>query len=277
MILITFRGNGLPTVVIFLIFLLLLNFRQQSKKILASGVLLSIFVILVSSSFMPNSKSKDFELATGWIIYDISCYASTYEGRGFVEREFPGIGTTAKWSSSSACTWFSDTKLTTADIAQAKSRLIPALFKLIQEDPKFLLETHMKRHEYVVPLPIFGLVQPPFIHSTIEYPDLGVSWAFKNLAEKIRIVIRLWNFGSFFFAYSGFWLLLTACYWIFTRQNPILHILTVSLVINVSLFIFAGISDARYALFTLIGGQGLALSFILNHLRVFREGLDAKS
>lgn len=278
MVLITFRGNGLPTILILFFLLYLLHKKRKGKRILSIGILLSIAVTLSSNSLLPDTKSKDFELATGWIIYDISCYASTPAGQGFVERVLPGIGTTAKWSSSSACLWFSDAKLTTADMAQARGHLTSALSKLIQEDPKFLLTTHLKRHEYLVPLPIFGLVKPPFIHSTIEFPEMGVSWAFPSLAEKVRAVVRAWNFGSFVFAYAGFWLLCIACSWFFSRRNEILYVLIVSLILNMSLFVFAGISDARYALFTLISGQGLVLSHLLQRLRTFQESSnDQKS
>ena len=268
MALITFRGNGLPTILMLFVFILLFNSKRQGKRILAVGVLLSVFVVLFSNSLLPDTKSRDFELATGWIALDISCYASTPAGEGFVERELPGISTTAKWSSTSACNWFSDAELTTAEMAQARGLLPGALFKLLREDPKFLLLTHLKRHEYLVPLPIFGLVKPPFIHSTIEFPDMGVAWAFPILAEKARVFVRIWNFGSFIFAYAGFWLLFIACTWFFTRRNEILYVLIVSLTLNLSLFVFAGISDARYTLFTLISGQGLALSFLLSRLQV---------
>jgi hypothetical protein len=268
MVLVTFRGNGLPTILIFFVLILLFNFRRQGKKMLAAGVLVSIAVILFSNSFLTDTKLRDYELATGWIILDISCYASTPAGQGFVERELPRISTTAKWSSPSACSWFSDAELSSADMARARGRLGSALFKLIREDPKFLLLTHLKRHEYLVPLPIFGLVEPPFIHSTIEFPDMGVTWAFPALAEKVRVLVRIWNFGSFIFAYSGFWLLFIACTWFFTRRNEILYILIVSLILSMSLFVLAGISDARYTLFTLISGQGLALSFLLSRLQV---------
>jgi hypothetical protein len=267
MVLITFRGNGLPTILILFVFILLFNFRRQGKRILAAGVLLSIFVILFSNTFLPDMKSRDYELATGWIVLDISCYASTPAGQGFVERALPGINTTAKWSSISACNWFSDAELSAADMAEARDHLPSAMFKLILEDPKFLLLTHLKRHEYLLPLPIFGLANPPFIHSTIEFPDMGVAWAFPTLAEKARVFVRIWNFGSFIFAYAGFWLLFIACTWFFTRRNEILYVLIVSLTLNLSLFVFAGISDARYALFTLISGQGLALSFLLSRLQ----------
>ena len=267
MVLVTFRGNGLPTILILFALILLFNFRRQGKKFLVAGVLISISVILFSNTFLPDTKSRDYELATGWIILDISCYASTPAGKGFVERALPRISTTAEWSSPSACSWFSDAQLTSADMARARGHLASALFKLLQEDPQFLLLTHLKRHEYLVPLPIFGLAKPPFIHSTIEFSDMGVTWSFPALAEKARVLVRIWNFGSFIFAYSGFWLLLTACVWFFTRRKDILYVLIVSLTLSLSLFVFAGISDARYALFILISGQGLALGYLLPWLR----------
>jgi len=268
MVLITFRGNGLPTILMLFAFILLFNSKRQGKRILAAGVLLSVFVILFSNSLLPDSKSRDFELATGWIALDISCYASTPAGQGFVERELRRINSTAKWSSKSACNWFSDSELTTSDMDQVRGQLPRTLFKLLQEDPKFLLLTHLKRHEYLVPLPIFGLAKPPFIHSTIELPNMGVAWAFPTLAEKARVFVRVWNFGSFIFAYAGFWLLFIACAWFFNRRNEILYVLVVSFTLNFSLFIFAGISDARYALFTLLTGQGFALSYLVSRLRV---------
>lgn len=268
MVLVTFRGNGLPTILILFVLVLLFNFRRHGKKLLAAGVLISISVILFSNSFLPDTKSRDYELATGWIILDISCYASTPAGQGFVERELPRISTTAKWSSQSACSWFSDAELTSDDMARARGHLASALFKLIREDPKFLLLTHLKRHEYLVPLPIFGFAKPPFIHSTIEFPDVGVSWAFPALAEKVRVFVRIWNFGSFIFAYAGFWLIFIACTWFFSRRNDIMYVLFVSLTLSMSLFVFAGISDARYALFILISGQGLALGYFLPWLHV---------
>ena len=156
-------------------------------------------------------------------------------------------------------------------MAKARRNLVSAFIKLVQEDPKFVLVTHLKRHEYLIPFPIFGLPKPPFIHSTIEFADSGVKWAFPDLAEKSRLVVRAWNYGSFFFAYSGFWILIIALAWINSRREEYLHILAVSIVLSASLFVVAGISDARYVLFILISGQGIAVSYLLAWLQSIRN------
>jgi len=269
MVLITFRGNGIPTVLLLFALILFHDIKKSGKRFLLMGVLLSILVTFLSTTFMTDSKARDLELGTGWIIYDISCYASTEKGEGFVERAIPGIGTTQSWSSSSACNWFSDAKLTAEDVALARSHLASAFYKLLLEDPKFLLVTHMKRHEYIIPLPIFGMPKPPFIHSTIEYGNSGVEWAFPSLAEKARFIVRAWNYGNFFFAYSGFWLVIIALAWFNSRRKDYLYVLAVSLILSTSIFVVAGISDARYMHFVLICGQGIGLNYIFSRYQTF--------
>ena len=275
MVLITFRGNGLLTVLLLFLFIFLFAFKRQGKKLLLAGIFVSILVTYISNAFLPTSRSLDYEFATGWIINDISCYSSKEEGEGFVERALPGIGSTQTWASASACEWFSDAKLNATEMAQARSHLVGAFLKLVQEDPKFVLVTHLKRHEYLVPVPLFGLPNPPFIHSTIEFADKGVEWAFPSLAEKSRLVVRAWNYGNFFFAYSGLWLLIIAFAWVKSRREEFLYILVVSIILSTSLFIVAGISDARYALFILISGQGIALSYLLTWLQAWRRKKSA--
>ena len=270
MILISFRGNGLPTIILLFLFAFFFAFKRQGKKLLLVGILISISVTYFSNAFLPTQKSQDDAFATGWIANDISCYASKEKGRGFVEKALPGIGTTQTWASAAACEWFSDAKISAADMAKARGNLVSAFVKLVQEDPKFVLVTHLKRHEYLIPFPIFGLPKPPFIHSTIEFADSGVKWAFPDLAEKSRLAVRAWNYGSFFFAYSGLWILIIALAWINSRREEYLHILAVSIVLSASLFVVAGISDARYVLFILISGQGIAVSYLLAWLQAIR-------
>ena len=271
MILITFRGNGLPTVILFFLFVSLFAFKRKGKKLLLVGILISILLSSFTNSLLSTSKSQDYAIASGFIANDISCYASKEKGQGFVEKALPGIGTTQTWASAAACEWFSDAKISEADMAKARGNLVGAFIKLVQEDPKFVLVTHLKRHEYLIPFPIFGLPKPPFIHSTIEFADSGVKWAFPDLAEKSRLAVRAWNYGSFFFAYSGLWILIIALAWINSRREEYLHILAVSIVLSASLFVVAGISDARYVLFILISGQGIAVNYLLAWLQAIRN------
>jgi hypothetical protein len=269
MVLITFKGNGLPTVLLLFAFVILINIKKPGKRFLVLGVLMSILLTFFSTTFMADSKNHDLELGTGWIVSDISCYASTERGEGFVERNIPGIGTTQTWSSPSACNWFSDAKLTSGEVALARSRLPSAFYKLLLENPKFVLVTHLKRHEYLIPLPIFGIPNPPFIHSTIEFSNSGVEWAFPAVAEKARFIVRAWNYGNFFFAYSGLWLAVIALVWFKSRRKDHLYVLTVSIILSASIFIVAGISDARYMHFVLICGQGILMNYLYKTLQTF--------
>jgi hypothetical protein len=271
MILITFRGNGLPTIILLFLFVSLFAFKRQGKKLLLVGVLISISVSYFTNSFLPILKSQDYAIATGWIANDISCYASKEKGQGFVEKALPGIGSTQTWASDAACKWFSDAKISTTDMAKARGNLVGAFVKLMQEDPKFVLVTHLKRHAYLVPIPMFGLPNPPFIHSTIEIADSGVEWAFPTLAEKSRLAVRAWNYGNFFFAYSGLWLLIIAFAWIKSRREEFLYMLVTSSILSASLFVVAGISDARYVLYILIAGQGIAVNYLLGWIQAIRS------
>ena len=83
--------------------------------------------------------------------------------------------------------------------------------------------------------------------------------------------MRAWNYGSFFFAYSGLWLLIIALAWIISRREEYLYMLVVSIVLSASLFVVAGISDARYVLFILISGQGIAMNYLLAWLQAIRN------
>ena len=220
---------------------------------------------------MTAKGLSDYEIATSWIIYDVSCYASTAKGKSFVEKHIPKIGSTESWSSKSACTWFTDAKLTSADIAKARNELPGLLSNLVKEDVGFLISTHMKRHEYLLPLPVYGLPEPPFIHSTIEFTDSDIKWEFENQAEAARSYVRVWNYFSFFFAYAGFWFLLLVVTAIRKKNVELMHIATLSFLLIITLFIFAGISDARYVLYILIAGQVVGLDSILDFFQKVKD------
>jgi hypothetical protein len=271
LILSTFRGNGLPTVLLFLLIFIIVQRRTQKKSLILVGVGLSITTLLISGSQMTAKGLSDYELATSWIIYDVSCFANTANGKGFVEKHIPKIGSTESWSSKSACTWFTDAKLTSADIAKARNELPGLLSELVKEDLGFVISTHMKRHEYLVPLPVYGLPKPPFIHSTIEFTDSDIKWKFESLAEAARNYVRVWNYLSFLFAYAGFWFLFLVVTAFRKKNVHLMHISILSFLLIVTLFIFAGISDARYVLYILIAGQVVGLDSILD---VFQKVKD---
>lgn len=271
MFLSTFRGNGLPTVLVLLVIFVIIEKRVKRKRLILWGLIFSIAVITVSGSQMKAEGLSDAEIATSWIIYDVSCYASTEKGQGFVERNISGVGNTDSWGSASACTWFSDAKLSSQDIGQAREQLPKLLISLAREDLGFLVSTHLQRHKYLFPLPIYGLPRPPFIHSSIELVNDEVNWKFQQVAERARSYVRVWNFFNFFFAYSGLWFLVIVIAALVKRSRDLLYVGILSLVLSVSLFIFAGISDARYVFYILIAGQVIALNTLIDSLKVISQ------
>ena len=263
MILSTFRGNGIPTLLIFLAIFVIIEKEIKNKRLIIIAITFSFLTIWVSNTQMTQKVSSDLDIATSWIISDLSCYAGSSNGKGFVEKYIPNIGTTDSWSSPSACTWFSDADLTPAEIDKARNQIPGLLINLVKEDPSFLVTTHLKRHRYLFPLPIYGIPRPPFIHSTIEFSDGGVEWKFKAIAEVGRNYVRVWNYFSFLLAYAGIWFSLILVLAITKRSRDVLSVALLSLILITSLFVFAGISDARYVLFVLIAGQALGLNLII--------------
>ena len=92
----------------------------------------------------------------------------------------PGISNTEGWSSPEACAFISKSKLTLDEKMRALNLLPGVWFQLILEDPKFVLETHLKRHAYLLPIPLYGIPEEPFIHSTIEFKDRGIQWGISS-------------------------------------------------------------------------------------------------
>ena len=271
MFLSTFRLNGIPSIALLAFLYMFMRAPKIAKKLLVVGLIFAALVTLLAGTAINEAKSRNGDMAVGWMQYDLSCYASTAAGAGFIEKAMPGVGNTDSWKSSQACIWFSDAKLTEADTNASKTHLMSTWLQLLKHDPVFVLTTHMKRHEYLVPLPVYGLPRPPFIHSTVEFADQGIAWAFPQVANKARIYIRAWNAGSPLFAYSGLWLLFLFIAWIKTRRQDLLLIVLLATILSAGLFVAAGISDGRYALFTLLAGQGVALGYIVDALLKRRQ------
>jgi hypothetical protein len=157
--------------------------------------------------------------------------------------------------------------LSSQENSQARGHLPKLILSLAKEDLGFLISTHLKRHQYLVPIPIYGIPRPPFIHSSIEFVNDDINWKFQDAAEKARSYIRVWNYFNFFFAYSGLWLVVIFFASIIKRSRDLLYVGALSLVLSLSLFIFAGISDARYVFYILIAGQIVGLGAFLETIK----------
>ena len=260
-ILSSFRPNGLPTIAIFaflygllVIFKLRVNFIQTAKM-LVTAIIMSTLITIIGSNLILGVSPINSYFAQEWMRNDISCFAKSVSGNGFVEKNIPGIGTTDTWSSSAACTFLNDAKVSGEEKVAAQEYIPSAWLALLKLDPTFLLETHIKRNAYLIPLPIFGVPKVPFLHSTIEFKEQGISWAFPSIAENARIPMRLWNAARGITGWVGLWGLVLIGLVIFARGKDLLPAIVMSLAMSGILFVVAPIPDGRYALFVLVAGQ----------------------
>ena len=254
-ILLSFRPNGLPTLLVFAVIYFVLTRKEFVLKYLLIAVSSTVLTTLIASNLILGLSPINNYFAQEWMRNDISCFANTAEGAGFVERNIPGVGNTETWKSAAACTFLNKALLTNAEKVEAQEFVPSAWITLLKHYPLFVLDTHLKRNAYIVPLPLNGLPNPPFLHSTIEFKDQGIEWAFPVVAEKARAPIRLWNLLHSFTAWAGLWNVVTLILLLGFKRRELFVPFVMSLSLIGVLFIFAPIPDGRYALFALIVGQ----------------------
>ena len=254
-ILLSFRPNGLPTLLVFaFIYVVLVRNRFVLKYMLIS-VSSTVLTILITSNLILGLSPINNYFSQEWMRNDISCFANTPKGTDFIEKNIPGVGNTETWRSQAACTFLNQAVLTSAEKVEAQKFVPSAWFTLLRQDPFFVLDTHLKRNTYLVPLPLNGLPKPPFLHSTIEFKDQRIEWAFPAVAEQARAPIRLWNLLHSFTAWAGLWSAITLLLLVGFKRRELFVPFLMSLSLNGVLFVFAPIPDGRYALFALIVGQ----------------------
>ena len=261
--LISFKPNGLPTLVLFSSLFLVAKFSKSRLKYTLIAILITSTVTIIGSNALLGTSPINSFFAQEWMRGDISCYANTLEGQGFVEKEIPGIGNTEKWASEQSCTFLNGSALSYVEKVDAERFVPMAWLHLLQKEPVFILKTHLKRHAYLVPLPIFGIPTEPFLHSTIEFKDKGIVWAFPEIAEKARAPMRLWNALRGITGWAGFWFVVLLALTLFTKQKELKPALVMSASMMGILFVVAPIPDGRYALFVLIAGQLALIGSIL--------------
>jgi hypothetical protein len=262
-----FRYNGIPTILMSII-LLTIIFGPKKLFILALVSTISIggFTSALDARFSPPTSTHSDGLIN-WMRYDLSCYASTYSDDEFFLREFKGKTTLEFWKSSQACAWFNDSEAFFKRPANLVEYIPSAWLALTLKEPLFVLTTHMKRHEYLNPLPFYGPPSMPFIHTTIESPGEDIYFLNADLSEMLRIYPRIWNYFNFVFGFSGFWLMIIFIF-AWRKRNPIYFGMGVlGLVLNGGLFVFAIISDARFSLFVLISSQLIVLIEFLKYVQ----------
>ena len=253
--LISFRPNGLPTLVVFGILFFALTRSKIVFRNLVTSILTTLLVTVIGSNLILGLSPINNFFAQEWMRNDISCFASSPKGEGFVERNIPGVGNTDKWSSEAACSFLNQAELTGEQKVEAQEFVPGAWIALASEEPLFVFSTHVKRNAYLVPVPIFGFPKPPFLHSTIEFRDKGIEWAFPSIAEEVRAPMRIWNAVRGLTGWAGLWGAVTLILLLGFRRRELLAPALMSISLMGVLFIFAPIPDGRYALFALIVGQ----------------------
>jgi hypothetical protein len=143
-VLITFRPNGLPTMIFFALLFLIFYRKRSSLKIIMSSLAISSIVTLSTSYLVVRESPIDNFYAQEWMRNDISCYANFPKGIGFVEKWIPGIGNTDTWRSSGACTFLNNAKITVEEKVEAQEFIPSAWTQLIRKDPIFVLSTHLR-------------------------------------------------------------------------------------------------------------------------------------
>jgi hypothetical protein len=254
-ILLSFRPNGLPTLLVFAFIFFLLIRERFILKYLLTAVSTSVMTTVIASNLILGLNPINSYYAQEWMRNDISCFANSAQGAEFVEKNIPEIGNTDSWKSQEACTFLNRAAITNEEKIQAQEFVPGAWTNLLKQEPLFVLDTHLKRNAYLVPLPLNGLPKPPFLHSTIEFKDQGIEWAFPTVAEKVRAPIRLWNLLHSFTAWAGLWCAITLVLLVGFKRRELFAPFVMSLSLIGVLFIFAPIPDGRYALFALIVGQ----------------------
>lgn len=254
-ILLSFRPNGLPTFLVFgFIYFFLIRKRFVLKYLLSVAFLTALTTAITSNVILGLSPINN-SFAQEWMRNDISCFAESKKGVGFVEKNIPSVGDTDSWKSQAACTFLNQASLTSTELEKSQKFVPSAWITLLKEEPLFVLETHLKRNSYLVPFPLNGLPKPPFLHSNIEFKDQGIEWTFSALAEKARAPLRLWNLLGSLTAWAGLWSAITLILLVGYKRSELLIPFLMSLSLISVLFIFAPIPDGRYALFALIVGQ----------------------
>jgi hypothetical protein len=254
-VLVSFRPNGLPVLLVFSILLIFTIRKRNVLKSLLVAISVTFLTTFIGSNLILGMSPINEYFAQEWMRNDISCFANTPEGGGFVEGNIPDVGSTEAWKSQAACTFLNQASLSSAEKVEAQEYVPGAWIALLKQEPLFVLDTHLKRNAYLVPIPFNGLPKPPFLHSTIEFKDQGIEWAFPQVAEKARAPLRLWNLLHSFTAWAGLWSAITLVLLFGFKRRELFAPFVMSLSLIGVLFIFAPIPDGRYALFALIVGQ----------------------
>jgi 4-amino-4-deoxy-L-arabinose transferase-like glycosyltransferase len=265
-ILITFRPNGVPTLLLASLLSLVFIRTRRLWKSFAIMILVSTFVTLSSSYGALNQPPINKYFSQEWMRNDISCFAASSD-EAFFERT-TGIKRSlhSKWKSEEACTFLNRFTLSDDEKYASMSFVPTTWLQLLRSEPMFVIKTHAKRNAYLLPVPFFGLPSPPFLHTNIELKDRGIVWKFEEVADEARKYLRIWNYLRALTGWAGLWFMFLFIATIREKTFDLKLLTIFNFSLLSILFVFAPIPDGRYALFTLISGQLVTVGHNLQKL-----------
>lgn len=268
-VLLSFRPNWIPLILAFAVLALFVKSLRSRKVFLSIVTTFTVASIsFFGSSILIKEPAIQVHFAQEWIRNDLSCFAAKNEER-FSKELTPLIGSVDEWKSIKSCTFLNDAKLSEETLSESYEKAIPTWIELVIMDPLFILRTHLERNAYLVPIPFFGIPEPPFLHTTIEVESPDLQWVNPELVEQVRPVARVWNLFRGFFAFAGLWVLLAFFIAVRRKGNLEIAAVTMSTSLLLTLFVFAPIPDGRYALPALVIGQSMTFLHLLGHGKGF--------
>jgi hypothetical protein len=206
--------------------------------------------------------------AQEWMRADISCMLSSHpDAVADADRtRLAAVGGVAAWTNQAACQWLNHPPLSDSDLQHALDVIPGVWLRTAAAHPVYVTAIHVERQAYLLPIPTARALNPPFIHSTIEYQGRGVEWLNPRVAGVARNYVRVWNACRSVFAFAGLWMIvLIVLEAAAPRGSPCglgPTILFSASLISL-LFITAPIPDARYALFVLVTGQAALADYAM--------------
>lgn len=274
-VLVCFRPNGPPTLVLFfgLTFLL-----ERRREVAVHGLVASTTALAVwgGATIVTGNRSLVMPVfAQEWMRADISCVLSRDSSAVPRAAEaFAEIGGVAAWAKPNGCWGLNPLSLQSSQLNRSLE-LIPTIWvDTVLASPAAVLKAHTDRNAYLLPVPRLHAFRTPFIHSTIEFPNRGIRWANPRWSELARTYVRLWNAGRGVLAFAGVWLaVLVVLMWTQSLRGVTFGpTVLVSFSLVGLLFITAPIPDARYALFVLMTGQAGIVAAVLDATERRRTG-----
>ena len=267
------RHNGVPTIAITALVLLLWGRRRRPQALalllVAAGAWTITFAATRASG---NTNTVQPAQTVEWVMGDISCLLSK-EGVDATAAEWATLERIVPrklWPQPRACVVMNpilaSPSFSTTAVETHLRELIGVWRSLAARYPVEMIAGHARRVRLFLPPFVGG---PPevvsFLHSTILPNDLGLAWKWPEMAERARVVVRLWNALGWILANSALWLLVSiAVAWRLPGYRAsLVPVIIIGTVLNLGLIAAAPISEGRYGLFILICGQATALFLAL--------------